>query len=146
MLHAIYTLTGDEHTTVHCAGIEESENTRKKPMIMAKILDIPKMFACMEAKEEMSLSVRVTDEPGKESLGTFYIRGKEGLEVQQSDLERESVMRAASFDAEETISIGDLTSILFGYGDLKEMNLTEHLEEELGKIKPMSKVLLNEVV
>ena len=55
-------------------------------------------------------------------------------------------MRAASFDAEETISIGDLTSILFGYGDLKEMNLTEHLEEELGKIKPMSKVLLNEVV
>ena len=100
----------------------------------------------MEAKEEMSLSVRVTDEPGKESLGTFYIRGKEGLEVQQSDLEKEPVMRAASFDAEETISIGDLTSILFGYGDLKEMNLTEHLEEELGKIKPMSKVLLNEVV
>lgn len=146
LLHAIYTLTGDEHTTVHCAGIEESENTRKKPMIMAKILDIPKMFACMEAKEEMSLSVRVTDEPGKESLGTFYIRGKEGLEVQQSDLEKEPVMRAASFDAEETISIGDLTSILFGYGDLKEMNLTEHLEEELGKIKPMSKVLLNEVV
>lgn len=144
-LYAVYKVAGDENKSVKCMAY----GSEAKPMIMAKILDIPKMFECMEASEWMSLSLTVTDEPGGESLGRYLIEGRKKLTAK----EMHAQLRAASIedveDNEEpagVISIGTLTGIVFGYLDIEELALAEYVKKELKKLKPLKKVFLNEVV
>lgn len=60
---------------------------------------------------------------------------------------KEARLQAAALREEpECISIGDLTSILFGYTCLEEMNVSQTIKRELGKVKPLRNVFLNEIV
>lgn len=144
--NAVYFLTQDETTEVRVNGCVE--NGIAKPMIMAKILDVPKMLECMKAKEEVDLLLTVLDEPGGNELCTLEIFGKEEVRVMelQSSGEEKGVRAASVEKLPEKITIGDLTSIIFGYLHVEEMDLTEHLKNELKKIKPLNRVFLNEVV
>lgn len=141
-LYAVYNAVEDENKSVKCMAY----GSEAKPMIMAKILDIPKMFECMEASERMSLTLTVTDEPGGESLGRYLIEGRKKLSAR----EMHAQLRAASIEDIEqpagVISIGALTSIVFGYLDIEELALAECVKKELKKLKPLKKVFLNEVV
>lgn len=139
--HTVSVLTGNETERVHVLGIMDRERQSEKPMIMARVLDIPKMFACMEAKEELKVSLCVTDEPGEESLGTFEISGRKDCQVCCVEKRKEDLEKL-----EQKISIGDLTSVLFGYLEPEEVNVAEDTAKELGKLRPLRAVFLNEVV
>lgn len=143
---ALLELTKNEETEVHVMG--GSEDGIRKPIIMAKILHIPNMLGCIESKEEIGLILNVLDEPSGESLGTFALYGKGEVQVAELDTEKgEPRLQAAALREEpEQISIGDLTSILFGYTCLEEMNVSQTIKRELGKIKPLRNVFLNEIV
>lgn len=144
--NGVYFLTQDETTEVHINGCVEGGI--EKPMIMAKILDVPKMLECMKVKEEVNLLLTVLDEPGGNELGTFEIFGKKEIRVVElKSFGEEKGVKAASVERlPEKITIGDLTSIVFGYLQVEEMNLTEHLKNELRKIQSLNRVFLNEVV
>lgn len=137
--NAVYVLTGNETTEVSCLAYGDE----KKPMIMAKILDIPQMLRCMKAEQPVNLRLEVYDEPEEELLGSFWISGKEQLSVREFT----TGLRAASVEEKaERITIGMLTSILFGYVDLDQQGLSVNLKNEIGKLKPLSRVFLNEIV
>ncbi len=143
--NAVYVLTRDETTEVHLAGC--MENGTEKPIIMAKILNIPKMLEQMKAEEELELLLTVLDAPEGNELGTFYISGKEELRIVEIQSCGEEGLRAASVEClPEQITIGDLTSVLFGYLYAEDMNLTEHLKKELKKIRPLNRIFFNEIV
>lgn len=129
---AVYSLTQDEHVEVKCLAYGAEE----KLMIMAKVLDIPKLFECMEAKEEVNLCLEICDEPHGEIWGRFHVSGKDQVTV-----------RKVSEDMEATqISIGMLTSLVFCYLDVEKVELPEQFKKEWKKIKPLSKLFLNEIV
>lgn len=137
--YAVYLLTKDEKTQVKCLAY----GGKDYPVIMAKILDIPQMFRCMEADEEVSLRVDIYDEPESEFLGRFLISGKGRLEAEEVSVKLE----AATDDVRtEQLTIGMLTSLVFGYVDVERQGLTEHFKKEWKKIKPLQKVFLNEIV
>ena len=140
-LHAVYVLTGNETESVHVLGMTDGEHEIEKPAIMAKVLDVSKMLACMEAKDEVHVCLCVTDEPAGESLGRFEIFGEKGHRLRCVEKGRERFG-----EAERKISIGDLTSILFGYCKPDELGVAEDTAKELGKIEPLCAVFLNEVV
>ena len=139
--HAVFVLTGNETERVRVLGMMDGEQQSEKPMIMAKVLDVPKMLACMEAKEELQFCLCVTDEPGGESLGSFEISGGNGCQICCVEKTNEHLE-----EKERKISIGDLTSVLFGYRKPEELNVAEDTAKELGKLKPLCAVFLNEVV
>ena len=143
---AIWELTKDEAVQVHVGGI--SQEGSQKPLIMAKILHIPNMLSALETKEEIELVLQVFDEPTGNSLGTFSLCGKGKMQVVElEDFGKEARLQAAALREEpERISIGDLTSILFGYTCLEEMNVSQTIKRELGKVKPLRNVFLNEIV
>lgn len=128
---AVYELTKKEEE-VSCYGYGKE----KKPMIMAKILDVKEMLECLKAEEEIDLLLTVTNEFEQEAVKTYHISGKETLYVEQLK-ENKKV---------QSIGIGDLTSIIFGYKNLEEVAISEELKKELLKIKPLLEVFLNEVV
>lgn len=97
--HAVYMLTEDETTEVKCAGFWE-EDTEEKPMIMAKVLDIPEMLKAVSAETLLGYP----------------------------------------------IPIGDLTSLVFGYLDIEEMDFPKEIKKQWKTAKPLSKVFLNEIV
>lgn len=136
--YAVYMLTQDESKALKCLAYGEEE----KPMIMAKVLDIPKMFACMEAEREVNLCLEVYDEPNEEYLGRFRIHGSKKLVAEEVTARVE----AAQLEPAEEISIGALTSLVFGYLDVDAFELTENFKREWKKIKPLKKVFLNEIV
>lgn len=129
---AVYSLTQDEHVEVKCLAYGAED----KPMIMAKVLDIPKLFECMEAEEEINLCLEVCDEPEGELLGRFHISGKEQLKVKEIP-ESKDVFK---------ISIGMLTSLIFGYLSIETEVLAEKFKREWKKIKPLDTIFLNEIV
>lgn len=143
---AIWELTKDEAVPVHVGGI--SQEGSQKPLIMAKILHIPNMLSVLETKEEIELVLQVFDEPTGNSLGTFSLVGKGKMKVVElKDFGKEARLQAAALREEpERISIGDLTSILFGYTCLEEMNVSQTIKRELGKVKPLRNIFLNEIV
>ena len=143
---ALLELTKNEETEVRVLG--SPEEGIRKPVIMAKILHIPNMLGCIETEEEIRLLLDVLDEPTGKSLGTFTLYGKGEVQVAELDpKKKEARLQAADLkDEPEQISIGDLTSILFGYTCLEEMNISQVIKREFGKIKSLRNVFLNEIV
>ena len=127
---AVFWLTKGEKA--FCSGY----GTEKKPMIMAKILDVKSMMECLETKEKINLFLTVMEETGQEEIGTYHISGERTLYVEPLK-EKKTV---------QSIGIGDLTSIIFGYKKPEETAISKELRNELLKIKPFSEVFLNEVV
>ncbi|GAB5617273.1 hypothetical protein JCM31739_20980 [Faecalimonas canis] len=108
----------------------------EKPMIMAKILDVEKMFSCIKTTEEMYLKVEICDTLTNESVGCFLLDGREKIEVKKIEEVKECVR----------MDVGDLTAILFGTADMEKLELSSQVKEELSKIIPLTKIYLNEVV
>lgn len=137
--YGIYELTKDEKAEVKCLAYGAEE----KPMIMAKILDIPRMFQCMEAEQGISLDVDIYDEPDGEFLGRFMISGKGQLQAEETEVKLEAA--SEGYETEQ-ITIGLLTSLVFGYEDVENQDVSEHFKEEWRKIKPLRNIFLNEIV
>lgn len=129
---AVYLLTKDENVKVKCLAYGEQE----KPMIMAKILDIPKLFECMYAEEEVNFCLEICDEPHGEVLGRFQISGKEQLTVRKMN----TMIKMSQ------MTIGMLTSLIFGYVEIEAVELDENIKAEWKKIKPLGNIFLNEIV
>ena len=108
----------------------------EKPMIMAKILDVEKMFSVIKATEEMYLKLEIYDTLTNESVGCFLLEGKEKIEVKEIGEVKECVR----------IDVGDLTEVLFGTMHMEKLELSSPVKEELKKIIPLTKIYLNEVV
>lgn len=137
--NAVYLLIGNEELEVKCQAYGEEE----KPLIMAKILNIPQIFECMEAVRDVNLYLEITDEPQGELPVRFRISGRERLTA----AEETACLEAASLSEEpERLTIGTLTSLVFGCVDAEELAVSENFKKEWAKIKPLSKIFLNEIV
>ena len=119
---------------------------KKEPLIMARILHLPSLLACMKVRkgEELDCSFAVLDSILTQNSRIYRIQADEttGWKVQVKETE----------DSEGALTIGALTSLLFGYRGIEEtaakedVILTEHLKKELRKLQPLERIWLNEVV
>lgn len=140
---AVYSLTGDVSTQVKCIGYGDEECV---PMIMARILHLETFLKTLQLKENLELVVGIEDSILNENHGVFHIIG--GRENGIHTVEK--VCGCQTVD--DTVKIGTLTSLLFGYLTLQELtekgelNVSPELKSELEKIIPLQKVFLNEVV
>lgn len=135
--HALWHLTKDEETPVKCTAWSSE---KKVPMIMARILHLETFLKCFSLKEEVDFYMEVEDRLLEENQGIFHIVG---------DRER-GVVKVQKCENQKTkagtISIGELTSLLFAYPSKGNVVMEVELMENLQKFVPLSKVFLNEVV
>ena len=116
------------------------------PIIMARILYLPGLLSAMKVKEgeQMECSFAVLDTILTQNSRIWRIWGgyddSRKIYVQETE------------DSEGVLTIGALTSLLFGYKTIEEIRreenviLPEHLAGELGKLQVLDKVFLNEIV
>lgn len=116
------------------------------PIIMARILYLPGLLSAMKVKEgeQMECSFAVLDTILTQNSRIWRIWGgyddSRKIHVQETE------------DSEGVLTIGALTSLLFGYKTIEEIRreenviLPEHLAGELGKLQVLDKVFLNEIV
>lgn len=136
-LYAVYQLTRNEQADVKCGAYGTEKET---PMIMARILHLETFLSCFSLKEDVDFCMEVSDHFLEENHHVFHIVGnpqKGVTTVEQCEERKQSC---------GVISIGELTSFLFGYPEKEKINLKKELRENLGKLVPLSKVFLNEVV
>ncbi|MDD2981599.1 MAG: GNAT family N-acetyltransferase [Hespellia sp.] len=145
--YAVYALTRDTDTAVKCLAYRSSEltaDTEKHPMIMVRILYLKKLFSAMRVKsgEQLSCSFAVLDPILHENSRIWHLSGDE----------KGNVIVGESEDSQGALTIGALTSLLFGYKQVGEIAqeenvlLTEELMQQLKKIQPLEKIFLNEIV
>lgn len=119
---------------------------KKEPLIMARILYLPSLLACMKVckGEELDCSFAVLDSILTQNSRIYRIQADETTEWKVQVKETE--------DSEGALTIGALTSLLFGYRGIEEIAakedviLTEHLKKELRKLQPLERIWLNEIV
>lgn len=135
--HAVYKLTGNEWEAVKCLAYGAEKNV---PVIMARILHLETFLKCFRLKEDADFFIKVKDELLEENRGVFHIVGskRQGVILVEKS-EKQSVVC-------EEIEIGTLTSTLFGYLSLEEMDVEDALKKNLEKFETLEKVFLNEVV
>lgn len=116
------------------------------PVIMARILYLPGLLSVMKVKEgeQIECSFAVIDTILTQNSRIWRICGgyddSRKIHVQETE------------DSEGVLTIGALTSLLFGYKTIEEIRgeenviLPEHLAGELGKLQVLDKVFLNEIV
>lgn len=141
---AVLDLMGDERERVKLFAWDEG--TKKQPLIMARLLHLESMFSCMKVRpgEELDCSFAVLDSILPQNSRIWRIWGGEadGGKVHVRETE----------DSEGVLTIGALTSLLFGYRSVEEaaqeedVIITEHLKEELKKVQVLKNVWLNEIV
>lgn len=120
--------------------------TKREPVIMARILHLETMLSCMRVRQgkEMDCSFAVLDSILSGNSRIWRIWGGEatGWKVRVRETE----------DSEGVLTIGALTSLLFGYQSIAEVAqedhviITEHLKVELEKLQALKNVWLNEIV
>ena len=138
------------------AVIYAGEHGTKKPVIMARLLHLESLLKVLKARsgEEVSCSFAVVDSVLPQNSRVWRLRSKCLVSEEEADREATSgdfVVRETE-DSEGVLSIAALTSLLFGQKKIAELNgepdvfLTDHLAEELGKIQPLQRICLNEIV
>ena len=137
-----------EEVTVHGVNIcgENIVRTEKKPVIMFRILHLKCLFDAMDVKEgeELDCSFAVLDSILTQNSRIWRLRGGKSSHNHVQAVETEN--------SEGVLTIGALTSYLFGYKTMDEIcmedhvMITPHLAEELEKLVLLNKVFLNEVV
>lgn len=124
---------------------KESDSSKRVPLIMARILNLSVLLGTLKAKAgtQIDCSFAVLDTILTKNSKVWRIRStKDSGEMQVAETE----------DSEGVLTIGALTSFLFGYKTLEEISheedvfLSEHLKRELDKIKRLENVFLNEIV
>ena len=129
------------------AGVILQKEEKKKPLIMARILNVENLLSAMVCKEEMDLEFVLYDPVIRENNRLFMLKGnKEHLVV------RTRTAHTGKDDAVQKISIDALTSIVFGYKELEKIEEEEkeifsaEFKEEISKLMPFSPVFINEIV
>lgn len=113
---------------------------------MVRLLHLESMLCRMKVRqgEEMDCSFAVLDSILPQNSRIWRIWGGEATEWKVRVRETE--------DSEGVLTIGALAGLLFGYRSIAEaaqeedVILTEHLTEELKKLKALENVWLNEIV
>lgn len=134
---AVYKLTGDEQESVRCSAYGREKEV---PVIMARILHLETFLKCFSAVEETDFFVKIKDSVLEENHGVFHIAGTKEQGIALVEKCEDSVPVCGE------IEIGTLTSVLFGYLPMEELGIADDLREHLGKLMPLQKVFLNEVV
>lgn len=123
------------------------QETMKKPMIMARILHVERLLECMNCKEETEFYFELVDPVIRENNKIYMVRGNE-----ERMMVRTKQIIKGKYAGIQRISVGALTSILFGYKSLEKIEEEEQEEfstefkEAVRKINPLQKVFLNEIV
>lgn len=118
----------------------------RKPLIMARLLHPESVLAAMRAKEgcDIDCSFAVLDSLLVQNSRIWRIcsEGPEAGRIRVRETE----------DSEGVLTIGALTSFLFGMKSIEEVELEDgvflsaRLREELRKLQPLERVFINEVV
>ena len=129
------------------AGIILTKEEKKKPLIMARLLNVESLLSAMVCKEEMDLQFVLYDPVIRENNCLFMLKGNaEHLVV------RTRTALAGKDDAVQKISVDALTSIVFGYKSLEKIEEEEkeifsaEFKEEISKLISLSPVFINEIV
>ena len=118
---------------------------KKKPLIMARLLNIESLLSSMVCREEMDLEFVLYDPVIRENNCLFMLKGNE-----EHLIVRTRTAHTGKDDAVQKISA--LTSIVFGYKELEKIEEEEkeifsaEFKEEISKLMPFSPVFINEIV
>ena len=121
-----------------------ADSYEKKPKIMVRIVDARRMLMSVRLKSLMAVCFQITDPIIEENNRCVVITGTEFSGVMLMDSKVEN--------SEGTLTIGALTSLLFGEKTVEEImsedgvSMTERMKGELKKIVPLSKIYINEIV
>lgn len=113
-----------------------SENRKRVPVIMARIIHLAAFLECFTASEPVSLCIEVRDE---------ILNGNNGVFLWELTKENSKVtrLRETEGEAEFSFDIGELTQLLFGY---RKVFPEEKGSKKLNCIHFYDKVFLNEIV
>ena len=120
---------------------------KKKPLIMARLLNIESLLSSMVCREEMDLEFVLYDPVIRENNCLFMLKGNE-----EHLVVRTRTAHTGKDDAVQKISVDALTSIVFGYKELEKIEEEEkeifsaEFKEEISKLMPFSPVFINEIV
>lgn len=123
------------------------QKTEVKPMIMARVLHVESLLESMTCKEETEFYFELFDPVVRENNKIFMVRGNgERIMVRTKPSIR------GKYTGIQKISIGALTSVLFGYKSLEKIEeeeqeiFSEEFKEAVRKLNPLKGVFLNEIV
>ena len=129
------------------AGIVLTKEEKKKPLIMARLLNVESLLSAMVCKEEMDLQFVLYDPVIRENNCLFMLKGNE-----EHLVVRTRTAHTGKDDAVQKISVDALTSIVFGYKELEKIEEEEkeifsaEFKEEIRKLIPLAPVFINEIV
>jgi hypothetical protein len=143
---AVYELRAGRKDSIKVFAGPEDKQTRRVPLIMARILHLRSLLEVMEIKEGETLncSFAVLDTIITQNSRIWRLRSDENSQhIQISETE----------DSEGVLTIGALTSLLFGdkspeevCEEEEEVIMSPHLKGEFQKLKLLNQIYLNEVV
>lgn len=128
------------------AGLCMKRARKKKPIIMARLLCVEELLAGMRCTEEMDLKFWLVDPVIRENNKLFMVKGNQ---------ERLVVRTKPSVRPEnqvQMISVDALTSLLFGYKTIEEIQkeeketFSEVFVREVRKLEPLDRIQINEIV
>lgn len=128
---------------IDCRGYYPGED-EERPKIMVRIVDVRRMLMSLSLKSLIGVCFLVTDPLVEANNRCLVITGTEFSGVMLMDGKKEN--------AEGTISIAALSSLIFGAKTVKEVCqeegtwMSERMRTEMSKIIPLSKIYLNEAV
>lgn len=120
---------------------------KKKPMIMARLLHVETLLSAMVCSEETEIQFVLYDPVIRENNRLFILRGNE-----EHLVVRTRTVAHGKDDGIQKISVDALTSIIFGYKTIEKIEeeeketFSEEFKGKIGKLIPLSKVFLNEIV
>lgn len=128
-------------------GLLLHKKEKKKPIIMARLLHVESLMSCMVCTGETDFQFELVDPVIRENNKIFQIRGN-----QEHLVARTRPLVKGKHENVQKISVSALTTILFGYKPIEKVEEEEQemfsaeFKEQIGKLVPLDRVFLNEVV
>lgn len=128
-------------------GLLLHRKEQKKPIIMARILHVESLLSCMVCRKDTEVQFVLVDPVIRENNKLFILKGNE-----EHLVVRTRTMVSGRHDEIQKISVDALTSIIFGYKSLEEIEeeeretFAEEFKKEIRKLVPVNRVFLNEIV
>lgn len=142
---AVGRLRGGSKAAAKIFAGENTNESRKKPLIMARIIHLETMLEAMKVKNGESLECSFA------VLDTILTKNSKVIKLKGSK-ENSHICVKETEDSEGVITISALAEILFGAKTVQEavreenVDISERLLSELEKLQPLNKVFLNETV
>lgn len=124
---------------------ESTNESKKKPLIMARIVHLETMLQAMKVKSGQSIDCSFA------VLDTILTKNSKVIRL-KGDKENPHICVKETEDSEGVITISALAEILFGAKTVQEavreenVEMSDRLLNELEKLLPLNKVFLNETV